>query len=159
MNEHLLATTCLLLASKFYEIDDNLIISSDVQTKFKHKGKFLYQEYQRAEIQLLLHLKWDAHITTVLDILQAFAVNGMIQSTDLIKMDSKAEVKPVSQLTRFNHDALTRRLKQICSYLADWEIQNSLTTRGQKTHLKALALLLIGRRLLGIQNSWNIPML
>lgn len=30
MNEHLLATTCLLTASKFYEIDDNLIMSCDV---------------------------------------------------------------------------------------------------------------------------------
>jgi hypothetical protein len=35
MNEHLLATTCLLMASKYYEIDDNLIMSTDVQSKFR----------------------------------------------------------------------------------------------------------------------------
>lgn len=106
MNEHLLATTCLLLASKFYEIDDNLIISTDVQTKFRHKGKFLYQEYQRAEIQVLLYLKWDAHITTVIDILSAFGINGVLQHTDMIKMDSKAEVKSLSQVNKSNHETL-----------------------------------------------------
>ena len=42
MNEHLMAITCLLTASKFYEIDDKLIMSSDVQDKFKHLGKFRY---------------------------------------------------------------------------------------------------------------------
>jgi len=42
MNDHLLATVCLLTASKFYEIDDNLIMSTDVQQKFRHKGKFIY---------------------------------------------------------------------------------------------------------------------
>jgi len=30
MHNNLLAITCLLLASKFYEIDDNLVMSSDV---------------------------------------------------------------------------------------------------------------------------------
>jgi len=40
MNEFVLAGTCLLLASKFYEIDDNLIMMSEIASFMKIHYKF-----------------------------------------------------------------------------------------------------------------------
>ena len=39
MDEMLLAATCVILASKFYEIDDNLIMICDLQKEFKIQNK------------------------------------------------------------------------------------------------------------------------
>lgn len=49
MHRNLLACTCFLLASKFYEIDDNLVLSTDIQKKFRQL-KLNYDEFKRAEI-------------------------------------------------------------------------------------------------------------
>jgi hypothetical protein len=66
MNNWLLAATCLLLASKFYEIDDNLILSGDIRRKFKN-ANIQSDEFKRAELQVLEIHKWDLHCITVLD--------------------------------------------------------------------------------------------
>ena len=82
MHNNLLAITCLLLASKFYEIDDNLVMSSDVQRKFKRLN-LKYTEYQRAELQVLEKHNWDMHVTTILDYVHVFLSLGIIQNTDI----------------------------------------------------------------------------
>jgi hypothetical protein len=71
-----------------------------------------------------VELEWDVHYTTVLDIMQSFLVNGLLKTTDEIKPDLKAEVRSLSNLPKYTIDMLLKKIRQICSYLADWEIQN-----------------------------------
>jgi hypothetical protein len=62
MDENLLAATCLLIASKFYEIDENLILVSDIQKelsdsdlKIRLRGVSVY----RTEIEILKRMDWN----------------------------------------------------------------------------------------------------
>jgi len=50
MDEYLMGATCVLLASKFYEIDDNLIMISDLQKEMKQLCYIRDEEVQRTEI-------------------------------------------------------------------------------------------------------------
>jgi hypothetical protein len=50
MDEYLMSATCVLLASKFYEIDDNLIMISDLQKEMKQLCYIRDEEVQRTEI-------------------------------------------------------------------------------------------------------------
>ena len=50
MDEHLMAATCVLLASKFYEIDDNLVMISDLQKEMRSLCYIRDEEVQRTEI-------------------------------------------------------------------------------------------------------------
>lgn len=63
MDENLLGATCLLIASKFYEIDENLILVSDIQKelsdnidlKIRIRGVSVY----RTEIEILKRMDWN----------------------------------------------------------------------------------------------------
>jgi len=62
MDENLLAATCLLIASKFYEIDENLILVSDIQKELSEsdlnirlRGFSVY----RTEIEILKRMNWN----------------------------------------------------------------------------------------------------
>ena len=74
MNEYLLASTCVILASKFYEIDDNLIMICDLQKELKNQNhvKLIYEEVQRTEIELLNKLEWNLLRASPLDYVHAF---------------------------------------------------------------------------------------
>lgn len=45
MSNFLLASTCIIVASKFYEIDDRLIMSTDIQSKCRDIGNITYQDF------------------------------------------------------------------------------------------------------------------
>ena len=69
-NKYLLAAACVLLASKFYEIDDNLIMINDIQKEFKEQIKLMYEEVTRTEIYVLGHLEWNLFRTMPIDYVQ-----------------------------------------------------------------------------------------
>jgi hypothetical protein len=50
MDEYLMGATCVLLASKFYEIDDNLIMIADLQKEMKQMCYIRDEDVQRTEI-------------------------------------------------------------------------------------------------------------
>jgi hypothetical protein len=81
MDEKLLATTCMLIASKFYEIDDNLILVSDLQKEitecdksFRLRGYSVY----RTEIEILRRMDWNMQRILPLDYLQTMLQIGVI---------------------------------------------------------------------------------
>ena len=65
MNEPLLASTSLWLASKFYEIDENLIMVSDLQDEFRkdktQRIRLKSYEVYRTEIEILKRLEWNLY--------------------------------------------------------------------------------------------------
>ena len=67
MDEYLMGATCVLLASKFYEIDDNLIMIADLQKEMKQMCYLRDEEVQRTEIQILNRMNWNLLRTLPLD--------------------------------------------------------------------------------------------
>lgn len=82
MNEFVLAGTCLLLASKFYEIDDNLIMMSEIASFMKIHYKFQGIEIKRCELQVLQSLNWDLTALNPLDYLQIYLKLGILYSDE-----------------------------------------------------------------------------
>jgi hypothetical protein len=78
MDEYLMGATCVLLASKFYEIDDNLIMISDLQKEMKQLCYIRDEEVQRTEIQILNRMNWNLLRTLPLDFVQHFIQMGFI---------------------------------------------------------------------------------
>mmetsp|Transcript_11792 Transcript_11792/g.18100 ORF Transcript_11792/g.18100 Transcript_11792/m.18100 type:complete len:85 (-) Transcript_11792:1420-1674(-) len=77
-SEFLVGCVCVLLASKFYEIDDNLIMISEIQRfhcKFndlpwsRHDPPLSYDSVVNSELQYLLRLEWNMHRLLPLDVL------------------------------------------------------------------------------------------
>jgi hypothetical protein len=75
-----MATTCVILASKFYEIDDNLIMICDLQKELKIQSqtKLVYEEVQRTEIEILNKLDWNLFRASPLDYVQTFMQIGLV---------------------------------------------------------------------------------
>ena len=67
MDECLMGATCLLLASKFYEIDDNLIMISDLQKEMKNVCTLPDQDILRTEIEILNRFNWNLLYSLPLD--------------------------------------------------------------------------------------------
>jgi len=66
MSKNMMATACILLASKFYELDENLILTFDVRKKFG-KAFISQSDFDRAELQILEKLNWNLLRQTVLE--------------------------------------------------------------------------------------------
>lgn len=76
MDENMLAATCMLMASKFYEIDDNLMLVSDIQKELIESPDFAirlrgYTVY-RTEIEILKRMEWNMFRPLPLDYVQTF---------------------------------------------------------------------------------------
>jgi hypothetical protein len=75
------AITCLLLASKFDELDDNIPLIRDFVRLAKAKG-FTYEAMQKHEIIMLRALDWDLFKQTPLHFVQNLVGQGVVFSTD-----------------------------------------------------------------------------
>ena len=69
IEKHLLASTCLLLASKFHEIDENLIMSTDLQKELADKMLLSVLDMYNTEIIILKALDWNLYRPLPLDYL------------------------------------------------------------------------------------------
>ena len=76
----LLAVSSCLLASKFSEIDDNLMIVAELlhfinnvlHTRYLTQQRLIYQDVTRAELQTLTRFQWDAYRTISLDFVELY---------------------------------------------------------------------------------------
>jgi len=65
MEPHLLAVVCILMSSKFFEIDDNLVAIQELQHFMKESKeidrhhRISYEEVTRSEVHALERLQWD----------------------------------------------------------------------------------------------------
>jgi Cyclin, N-terminal domain len=59
IKQDLLPCTCLLLASKFDEVDDNIPLIREIQKVYARIRVIGYDEVVKAEMQLLTKLGWD----------------------------------------------------------------------------------------------------
>ena len=71
---------------------------------------------------MLNHLNWDVHLTTVLDIIQAYLVHGILDKQDLIKQTINSETRVLGTITRLSINTIMSKAGQICSNLSDWEL-------------------------------------
>jgi len=84
MDKYLLASTCLLLASKFFEQDDNLILIADIQEHMKPYRKLKYTEVTASEVNALKVLDWNLFRVLPLDYVQIFQQIGTVFDFDTI---------------------------------------------------------------------------
>lgn len=74
----MLATVCVLMASKFYEVDDNLVVISDIQSFLKGSSKLeknyriTYESVTRSELFALQRLEWDLHRVVPMDFAELY---------------------------------------------------------------------------------------
>jgi len=106
---------------------------------------------------LLTTLHWDVHFTTVLDIIQAFLINGLIRADDSFAKEGSLNSIRVGDMSTMNLGSLQLKLRQVCSNIADWELQNFADGREYSVSKRALAVILIARKAVGIEDEWNIP--
>lgn len=111
IDETLLAATCVILASKFYEIDDNLIMICDLQKELKSQNKFklVYQDVQRTEIELLNKLEWNLLRASPIDFVHAFIQIGVVQSNDIldgISIDKVSDIDIRKSVTKVENLSL-----------------------------------------------------
>lgn len=152
MNKQLLAATCVLLASKFYEIDDNLILSDDIQRKVDKK--VTYEDLTRAELQVLDKLEWNLLRVMPLDFVQAFTRLGQVQNDDVVSKD-----RIVSSLSQSDQDDLTARITKQCLKLTEFcSHQLKLDAEWKPSEL-GFAILLLSRQLNSIKHEWNLDLL
>ena len=83
MDKYLLASTCVLMASKFFEQDENLIQIADIQTHLKKTKKLKYDDVTSTEINALTLLDWSLFRVIPLDYLQIFLQIGSIFDFDI----------------------------------------------------------------------------
>lgn len=100
-NMHLLITTCLILACKFLERDDNVPLISDIikvmlNSTFQKQGfrSVTYEQVCSNELHLMAHLDWDLYQPTALDFLTNYCTQGLCFSSDVILF---AQVKDEEQ--------------------------------------------------------------
>ena len=101
----------MLLASKFYEPDENLILSNDIQAKFKRAG-LNDLEMKRSEVFVLHKLGWDLLIITVFDFIQAYSSLGIIHTSD--------KIKGVNFRDYEDKEILLRNLTNTVNKLTEW---------------------------------------
>ena len=75
------ALTCLLLASKFDELDDNIPLIREFQRIAKTKD-FTYEDVTKCEVHLLRLLCWDLFKLTPLHFVQNVLGQGVVFSND-----------------------------------------------------------------------------
>ena len=129
----------MLLASKFYEPDENLIMTSDIQAKFKRAG-LSYLEMKRAEVHVLNKLGWDLLRITVLDFVQAYSALGIVHTSDRVKGDEFSKVQDKHQLLI--------NLEKTVNYLTEWTLEH-FKTKFKCSDLAA-AIIGVARKIHGI---------
>ena len=78
MEPHSLAVVCVLMASKFYEVDDNLVAIQDmasflkVSSKLDRNYRITYDDVTRSEVFALERLEWDLHHILPLDFAEVY---------------------------------------------------------------------------------------
>jgi len=150
MSNHLLAITCVLLSSKFYEPDENLIMTFDLKKKFGRT--FISKEdYKRAELRLMDILDWNMLIQSPLDYIQLFETLGLLQSDDVICREKVCQMN--SQDLQRNCD----RVNFIAENLADWSINKLKFSESYNQSELATVLVMLSRRMIGIKDmqNWN----
>jgi len=147
MNKNILATSCILLASKFYELDENLILSTDVRRKFG-RSMFTQNEFDRAELQVLEILDWNLLRLTVLDFVQVITSLGLIQNDDQI------EGEKYEDMSQSEKQEIADKMVRLTTKLTDWVL---LSYRPNICSFKkselAVAVMIIARKLMGLSNE------
>lgn len=91
-NLALVMATCMMLASKFDEIDDNITLIKDIQDFTRKNPNFfgsisssremLYTEIVSCEKRLLRFFEWDLHYVMPIHFIKSFLVNGIVFGAD-----------------------------------------------------------------------------
>ena len=77
-DKNLLAVTATLMASKFQEIDDNLIMASEMLTYIEKYSRSTssdqipYQDLTRGELQALTRFEWDCFRVQAIDFIEIY---------------------------------------------------------------------------------------
>ena len=81
----IVVTTCFLIASKYDEIDDQLVKIKDVQTKYFDRETSncpSYNDIVETERMLMELFEWDLGFLLPIHFLEMFLANGILFSTD-----------------------------------------------------------------------------
>lgn len=83
----MLLSTCLLMASKFSEIDDNLLQTADIQDYLKPYTNIRFHDITRSELIILDMMKWSMHRVMPNEFVQIFNKIGLLTENDSIHED------------------------------------------------------------------------
>ena len=86
IKQETLICTCLLLASKFDEIDDNIPLIRDLQKVCAKQRVVGYEEMLKAEQAVLFKLNWDLFKITPMHFLQNLLGQGVVFSNDRVQL-------------------------------------------------------------------------
>jgi hypothetical protein len=91
----LVLTTCFLTASKYDEIDDQLVFINDVQKYYNRLGDTnnpTYTEIVETERMLMYFLGWDLGFVLPIHFVEMFLANGVLFESEEIPNISKTKL-------------------------------------------------------------------
>ena len=123
VKKELLMISCLLIAAKFNERDENLIKINDLQKECKNS--FTFKNIISWEAKILQELKWNLLIQTPLHYLKIFSWTGVTFESDQF-IDEETNV--MIQLSNKNEDNLNKIKEWINKVHKLWEYFINLST-------------------------------
>ena len=140
------ALTCLLLASKFDELDENIPLIRELQ-RLCRQTSISYDEVVKCEVQTLNKLNWDLFKLTPLHFVQNLVGQGIVFTTDRVLANR-------NQLAEIDEKTL-RSVKKHSEFFSDLSMQEYDFSLQYKPSVVAIASLICARRVSKIQPEWN----
>ena len=84
IKQEVLPCACLLLASKFDELDDNIPLIRELQKICAKQRIIAYDEVIKAEVTVLFKLNWDLFKLTPMHFLQNLIGQGIVFNNDKV---------------------------------------------------------------------------
>ena len=152
MNKSLLAATCLLLASKFYEIDDNLILSDDFTRKVDKR--ITYETLTRSELFVLNKLKWNLLHVMPIDYIQIAFKLGLVQKSDQTTKD-----RNISNFSQTEQEDLAQKVGKQSLKLTEFCAHNLKLRDSWKPSELGYAILILTRQINSLKDEWALDFL
>ena len=128
------AMSCLLLASKFDELDDNIPLISEftrahamirdslrsekVASSGKGKTTLKYDDISKCELNLLNILKWSLNTLTPLHFVQNFVYQGIVYSNDTLAQPENSASLDRNGSTKIPGKKTLQKVKRYIDYFA-----------------------------------------
>lgn len=135
-------TICLLLSSKFDELDDNIPLIRELQKILAPKVIY-YDDVLKAENDVLQKLNWDLFKLTPLHFVQNLIGQGVVYSNDRLSNGKEVD------------DRVLKSVKKHAEFFADLLIQDYNLSISFRPSVLGIACIVCARRVNRITPEWN----